>query len=67
MGKDTAQRLEDAIELADLAERMVRARLRRQHPDESAGDIEARVRLWLQEDRARLGEDETYVTFAWQQ
>jgi hypothetical protein len=44
-----AQRLEDALELADLAERMVRARIRREYPELSEIEIEARVLAWLQE------------------
>jgi hypothetical protein len=44
-----AQRLEDALELADLAERMVRARIRRESPELSEVEIEARVLAWLQE------------------
>ncbi len=43
-----ARRLEDAVELADLAERMVRARLQREHPNLSGDALEARVRDWLQ-------------------
>jgi len=43
-----ARRLEDALELADLVERMVRARLQREHPNLSADALEARVRAWLQ-------------------
>lgn len=42
-----ARRLADAIELADLAERMVRARLRREHPELSESELEARVLAWL--------------------
>jgi len=42
-----ARNLEDALELADLAERMVRARLRRQHPSLSDDELEARVFAWL--------------------
>jgi hypothetical protein len=46
-----AQRLDDALELADLAERMVRARIRREHPElsEVEVEVEARVLAWLQE------------------
>jgi len=44
-----ARNLEDALELADLAERMVRARLRRQQPELSIAELEARVRAWLHE------------------
>ena len=40
-------KLETALELADLAERMVRERLRRAHPDESDDEIERRVLAWL--------------------
>jgi hypothetical protein len=43
------QNLEDALELADLAERMVRARIRREHPNLSERDVEARVLAWLHE------------------
>jgi len=47
---DTAARnLEDALELADLAERMVRARIRRENPDLTADQVEARVLAWLHE------------------
>jgi hypothetical protein len=44
-----AENLEDALELADLAERMVRARLRRDHPEWSDGELEERVLAWLHE------------------
>lgn len=42
-----ARRLEDALELADMAERMVRARLQREHPNLRGDALEARVRAWL--------------------
>jgi hypothetical protein len=42
-----AQNLEDALELADLAERMVRARLRREHPEWSDEELEQQVLAWL--------------------
>jgi hypothetical protein len=42
-----ARRLEDALELADLAERMVWARLQREHPNLRSDVLEARVRAWL--------------------
>ena len=42
-----ARRLEDALELADLAERMVRARLQREQPNLRGDALEARVRAWL--------------------
>jgi hypothetical protein len=44
-----AEHLEDALELADLAERMVRARLRREHPGCSEEELDARVLAWLHE------------------
>jgi len=44
---DAARRLEDAIELADLAERMVRARLRREHPSARDDELEEMVLAWL--------------------
>jgi hypothetical protein len=44
-----AEHLEDALELADLAERMVRARLRREHPDWSDEELDEGVLLWLHE------------------
>ncbi len=44
-----AEHLEDALELADLAERMVRARLRREHPGWSDDELDARVLEWLHE------------------
>ncbi len=42
-----AEQLEDALELADLAERMVRARLRREHPAWSEEELDAQVLAWL--------------------
>jgi hypothetical protein len=42
-------KLEDAIELADLAERMQRARLQREHPHLDSSAIERRVVAWLHE------------------
>ncbi len=46
------RRVLEAIELYELAEEMVRTRLRRQFPSESNSDIEERVRAWRHE---RLG------------
>ena len=58
MEKETAAaRLEDALELADLAERMVRARLRREDPQASEAVIEQRLLAWLQERRGPLDGD----------
>ena len=57
-----AHNLEDALELADLAERMVRARLRPEHPELSGGEIEARVLSWLRErPGAEMGDAEGRV------
>lgn len=44
-----AEHLEDALELADLAERMVRARLRREHPEWGDDELDERVLGWLHE------------------
>lgn len=44
---DAAQRLGDALELAELAEEMVELRLRRLHPEASDGEIEGLVIDWL--------------------
>jgi hypothetical protein len=44
-----AQNLEDALELADLAEKMVRARLRREHPDWTEEALDEQVLAWLHE------------------
>lgn len=44
-----AENLEDALELADLAERMVRARLRREHADWSDDELDEGVLAWLHE------------------
>jgi len=46
--RDAATRLEDALELADLAERMVRERLRREFPEANDQELEQRVLAWLQ-------------------
>lgn len=43
-----AARLRAALELFDLGERMVRARLRREHPDATDAEIEAMFRRWLE-------------------
>ncbi len=48
VGNSAAQKLRDALELADLAERMVLARLRRTHPKMSEAELEARLLAWLQ-------------------
>lgn len=57
MTDDAATRLETAIELAGLAERMVEARLRREHPDASREELERLFLAWLQEPRGALDAD----------
>ena len=47
MKESAARRLEDAIELADLAERMVRARLRREHLELCEKALEELLLAWL--------------------
>lgn len=47
MDRAAAERLEDALELADLAERMVRARLARERPEMTEDELEAAVIAWL--------------------
>lgn len=44
-----AQRLQLAFELYEAGEAMMRAKLRRQHPDASERDIEALLVAWLRE------------------
>ncbi len=41
-----AQRLEEALELADLAEEMLRLKLRRTHPAASDAEIERLIDEW---------------------
>lgn len=41
-----AERLRLAFELIDLAERMLRQRLRREHPDLTDAQLEARIDAW---------------------
>jgi hypothetical protein len=55
-----ARNLEDAIELSDIAERMVRARFRREHPSLSELEIETRVVRWLHE---RLESDDSVMLY----
>ena len=43
----SAERLNLALDLFDAGVDLQRQRLRRAHPDESAAEIEARVRSWL--------------------
>lgn len=57
MSQTAAERLETALELADLAERMVRARLRREHPQASDEALEAMLLEWLQEPRGEHDAD----------
>lgn len=41
------RKLEEALELADLAEQMVRERCRRAHPEATEDEIEKKVLAWL--------------------
>lgn len=43
----TAERLRQAFDLHDAGVSMMRARLRREHPDEDDAAIDARLRAWL--------------------
>ena len=43
----TAERIRLTLDLFESGEAMMRARLRREHPDEDADKIEARLRAWL--------------------
>jgi hypothetical protein len=38
-GRDVRERFEQALELAELAEQMIEAQIRREHPHESPGEI----------------------------
>jgi hypothetical protein len=52
-----AQRLEEALELADLAEEMLRLKLERTHPHASADEIDRLVDEWfLSRPGAELGD-----------
>lgn len=44
---EAAQRLRLALDMFDVGEQMQRARLRREHPDASDEEIDAKVRAWL--------------------
>ena len=46
---DAAARLRAALELHDLGERMLRQRLRREHPQMNDTDLDHAVRAWLRE------------------
>ncbi|MCH9687594.1 MAG: hypothetical protein K0V04_39555 [Deltaproteobacteria bacterium] len=41
-------KMRTALQLADLALRVMRQNLRRRHPDESPDEIESRLRTWVQ-------------------
>ena len=43
-----ADRLRLALDLADFAERMLRQRLHREHPELSADDVERQIDAWYQ-------------------
>jgi hypothetical protein len=44
-----AERFELALELCELAERMLREKLRRAHPQRSEAEIEAMIDAWFME------------------
>jgi hypothetical protein len=57
MSDEARDRLEDALELSELAERMVRCRLRREAPELDADELERRVLSWLQQSRGAVDGD----------
>jgi Rv0078B-related antitoxin len=42
-----AQKLRIALDLADLAERMMLQKLRRQHPEATESELDARLQSWM--------------------
>jgi hypothetical protein len=52
-----AQNLDDALELADIAERMVRARLRREQPELNAEALAERMDAWLHDRPGAVDRD----------
>lgn len=58
-GETPAEKLRVALQLAEMAERMLRQRLRRESPDLSDEDIERRVASWYsRRPGAELGDGE---------
>ena len=51
-----AERLRLALEMFGVGEAMMRQKLRREHPDETDAEIEARLIAWLQERPAEAGD-----------
>ncbi|HEX5495822.1 MAG TPA: hypothetical protein VFX70_14725 [Mycobacteriales bacterium] len=47
MSARAAERLRRALDMFEFGEQMRRARLRRQHPDASDDEIDAKVRVWM--------------------
>ncbi|MGQ0773855.1 MAG: hypothetical protein ACT4NY_05475 [Pseudonocardiales bacterium] len=47
-GSQVADRFRAALELYEVGEHMLRQRLRRERPDASAQDIDAKIAAWLQ-------------------
>jgi hypothetical protein len=47
--RQAGERLRLALELYEAGEQMMRARLRREHPDASDDEIEARLVAWLRD------------------
>ena len=65
MKETAAEKLRAAFELADLAERMLRQRLRRDHPELSDDDIEARITEWYAKRPGAEHGDAEGVRRAW--
>ena len=60
-----AERLRLAFELYEVGEGMMRATLKRKHPDASASEVEARLVAWLQELPGAEGGDAVGRTLPW--
>lgn len=60
-----AERLRLALEMFGTGEAMMRQKLRRQHPDETDAEIEARLIAWLQERPGAEAGDAVGHPVAW--
>ena len=60
-----AERLRLAIEMFAAGEAMMRQKLRREHPDETDAEIEARLVAWLQERPGAEAGDAVGHPVAW--
>ena len=60
-----ADRLRITFELIDVAERMLRQRLRREHPELSEGDLEDRVAAWYAHRPGAEHGDAVGIAKAW--